>query len=338
MKALVLKETGLSIEAVEEGPLHPGHARLQVLQAGLCGSDMHRIHKPIPGASSVLGHEFVGRILEFNPLEPDSCSPIQIGDVAAACPTLPCGGCPNCRTQNDHLCHAFHSIGRDVRGAFAERVDVPLSNLAVVPENIPYKPVVLADVVAVCLHAIDEIAGDVLDKTCLVIGDGAIGTVLAAVLSRRGAKTVSISGKYTENYDLLSSISSVQRADGNDRSLYDCVFETVGRTQLASLEQAIARVAIRGKIIALGVFPPGFPISFDNRALFLKEASLSASVAYKKDSFFRAVQFLMQNPDLAQLITHEFPILDYEKGVELMNNKWKSPPVIKIVYNFDSLS
>ena len=336
MKALVLREDSLRIEEVEEGELLPGHARLQVLKAGLCGSDMHRFNKPGVGQTAILGHEFVGKVLDLNPGNDGGRISTRIGDIAAACPTLPCAGCQNCRSDNDHLCSSFHGVGRDVRGAFAERVDVPLANLFTIPEGVSYQPSVLADVVAVCLHAIDEIAVNVVGKRCLVVGDGAVGTTLAAVLSKRGAKSVSLSGKHPQNHELLASIAPVQVVDRDDKTQYECVFATVGRRQLDTIEQAISSVAVRGRIIALGVFPPDFPISFNNRSLFLKEASLSASVAYKKDHFARAVQFLLAHPDLAVLITHEFDFSDFAKGIDAMNDKSTTPPVVKVVYNFDN--
>ena len=102
-----------------------------------------------------------------------------------------------------------------------------------------------------------------------------------------------------------------------------------------TIKQSIENVAVRGKIIALGVFPPGFPIGFDNRSLFLKEASLTASVAYKNNYFAQAVKFLTANPDFSKFITHEFQFADFLKGVSLMRNKGDESAVVKIIYRFD---
>lgn len=337
MKALVLRENSLKIEEVDEPKLLPGHARLQVLKAGLCGSDMHRINQPNRDRALVLGHEFVGRVIDVNVGSIHDQTLIQIDNIAAGRPTLPCGVCQNCVVGNDNICTSFHGIGRDVSGAFAEHVDVPLSNLCIIPEGMPHKPSVMADVVAVCLHAIDEIAVDVVGKSCLVIGDGAIGATLAVILHTKGAKSVSISSKHKANHQLLSLIAPVVAVDQGDTNQYEYVFETVGRQQLDTIEQAISSVGVRGKIIALGVFPPDFQITFNNRTLFLKEASLTASVAYKGKYFSKAVEFLIANPELATLITHEFDINDFAKGIEAMKNKPESSPVIKVIYSLDKL-
>ena len=58
----------------------------------------------------------------------------------------------------------FSRNRRDRPGAFAEKVNVPISNLVCIPENSIYRNYVLADVVAVCLHAIEDMAGNVQGK------------------------------------------------------------------------------------------------------------------------------------------------------------------------------
>ena len=336
MKALVLRNSSLEIEIVNQRKLALGDARLQVLHAGLCGSDIHKIENYQNSTPLILGHEFVGKVIDVKRGAFREQIGIQINDIVAACPTLPCNECKNCATNNDHLCESFHAIGRDIPGAFSEYVDIPVSNLIKIPENVSSRNIVLADVVAVCLHAIYEIAVDVAGKKCLVIGDGAIGSMMSAILHILGARSVSICGRHSENYKLLSSIIPVKRVHRDDADEYECVFETVGRSQIDTIQQAISNVGVRGKIIALGVFPPNLQISFNNRALFLKEASLTASVAYKQKYFFQAVEFLIAHPNLAELITQELVFRDFSTGLQLMKAKKDDSPVIKVVYRFDN--
>lgn len=337
MKALISKENSLGIEELESPDLQHGHARLQVLYAGLCGSDMHRINGRGGINPQILGHELVGKVVDIKGNDAKVSAPAQIGDVVAACPTLPCNECQNCVAGNDHICTSFHGIGRDAPGGFASHVDVPTSNLHKLSEKEPYKLGVLADVVAVCLHAIDDVAGNVAQKKCLVIGDGAIGSALSVLLHARGASEITISGRHQKNHELLSSFAPIRAANKPDTGQYDFVFETVGRAQLETMEQAVSSVAIRGKIIALGVFPPDFQIAFNNRTLFLKEASLTSSVAYKQKYFPRAIEFLMSHPEWAGFITHEFRFDDFERGLQIMNNKDGNSPVIKVIFNFDNM-
>lgn len=331
MKAAVLNNGRIDIEEVALPNLAHGNARIQLMHAGLCGSDMHRINmEHNSGQGFILGHEFVGKVIDINGIR--ETTSIGVDDVVAGCPILPCGGCSNCSDERDNLCKAFHAIGRDNNGAFAEYVDVPINSAHRLPQSENYKKFVLADVVAVCLHAIDDIAMDVEDKNCLIIGDGAIGAALSVILKVKGAKSIAISSRHNENYNLIKGLSAAAPL-GEVSGNFNFVFETVGRAQLETLELSLRRVETRGKIIMLGVFPPGFELRFDNRKLFLKEASLTSSVAYKSIYFQKALHFIEGHPEIEGLITQEYAFADFNQGIKLMRNKPPETPVIKIIYN-----
>lgn len=334
MKAIVLRSDSIEIEDIDEVPLLPGQAKIEMMYAGLCGSDINRFNNYNENHASVLGHEGVGRIVEVNNISNEVS--IKIGDVVVACPTLACGNCTNCNSGNDHICNSFHAIGRDLPGAFAEYMNVPFANIHKLSDNENYRYGVLADIVAVCLHAVDDVAQDVKNKNCLVIGDGAIGAMLAAILYFKEARKISIFGKHKENQNLVSSICAIQSiSEKESPGDFDYVFETVGRSQMETINQAIMSVGIRGMIVALGVFPPNFVLSFNNRDLFLKEARLSSSVAYKQKYFPQALKMLEVHPELESLITQEISFEEFKKGLIKMNNKKEYAPVIKVVYSFD---
>ncbi|MBI4232576.1 alcohol dehydrogenase catalytic domain-containing protein [Candidatus Peregrinibacteria bacterium] len=332
MKAAVLSKGSVHIEEVALPALEEGHARIKLMHVGLCGSDMHRFDAQRESDQNViLGHEFVGRVVEINGIQ-DSVQ-LQVNDAVAGCPVLPCGECGNCSHDSDNLCEGFHAIGRDSRGAFAEYVDAPISSVFRLPDQEHTKKFVLADVVAVCLHAADDIAGNIAGKKCLIIGDGAIGACLALVLKARGADGVAVASRHQDNFDLINRVSSADKL-ADDPDDFDLVFETVGRTQLETLELSLSRVATRGKIIVLGVFPPGFELKFDNRKLFLKEASLTASVAYKASYFAAALAFIHEHPEIEELITQEYPFESFDEGLKTMRDKAAAnEAVVKVVYN-----
>jgi threonine dehydrogenase-like Zn-dependent dehydrogenase len=61
------------------------------------------------------------------------------------------------------------------------------------------------------------------------------------------------------------------------------------------------------------VFPENKDISFNNRDLFLKEASLNSSVSYKTKYFNSAIEVLRNNPNFEKIITHEFDLINFKK-------------------------
>ena len=73
----------------------------------------------------VIGHEFVGEVVEFG----SNVSDFQVGDRVSGEGHVVCGRCRNCMAGRRHLC--AHSIGLGVQraGAFAEFVALPMTNI-----------------------------------------------------------------------------------------------------------------------------------------------------------------------------------------------------------------
>ena len=100
--------------------MNDGEAKVKVLYAGLCGSDMHRIDHYDGDQPLVLGHEFVGEVVDINCDNIRDSVNAKIGDIVAS-PTLPCNECENCAEGNDNLCNSFHGIGEIVLGLLQKR-------------------------------------------------------------------------------------------------------------------------------------------------------------------------------------------------------------------------
>ena len=310
--------------------------RVKVNYAGLCGSDVQKIQHwrgfPHNRDKIVLGHEFVGTVEE---------APFKLGlagKSVVVCPLLPCGRCLNCREGNDNLCEKFEAIGRTRDGGFAEYVDVPEENVFILPAGMNPKLAVITDVVAVCLHAVFERRKK--GKSALVIGDGAIGVTLSAVLDGLGYE-VCLLAKHLSTVALLKTqklkIKVCTSAEQIQTERFDCVYETVGRAQNKTVTDALMFVKPRGEVVCLGVFPEDHDLIFNNRLLFLKEAFLTSSVSYKQKYFKKALLFLAKNPGFDFIITNELPFSCFEEGVKLMLSKDQTVPVLKIIYNLTKI-
>ena len=96
---------------------------IRVHKTGICGTDLHIYdwdawaQKTIP-VPMVVGHEFVGEIVEFG----SNVSDFAAGDLVSGEGHVVCGRCRNCMAGRRHLC--AHTIGLGVNrpGAFAEYV------------------------------------------------------------------------------------------------------------------------------------------------------------------------------------------------------------------------
>lgn len=133
MKALVYE--GLGDLRLEERPMpvlqDPRDAIVRVTRSTICTSDLHikngAVPRAVPGV--VLGHEFVGQVIEAGPalsLRPGS-------RVAANCETF-CGDCWFCKRGWVNNCvHGGWLLGCRIDGCQAEYVRVPFADTGLTP-------------------------------------------------------------------------------------------------------------------------------------------------------------------------------------------------------------
>src|SRR5690606_22585335 len=99
MKALVKRERGpgLWLEEVPVPEMGINDVRIEVLRTGICGTDLHIYNwdawaqKTIP-VPMVIGHEFVGRIIEIG----SNVHDFAIDDIVSGEGHVVCGRCRNC--------------------------------------------------------------------------------------------------------------------------------------------------------------------------------------------------------------------------------------------------
>ena len=114
MRALVKRKPaeGIWMEEVPVPRVGTNEVLIKVEKTAICGTDLH-IYKwdewsqrtITPGL--VIGHEFVGRIVEMGP----GVDNYQIGDRVSAEGHVTCGHCRNCRAGSRHLCTHTRGIG-----------------------------------------------------------------------------------------------------------------------------------------------------------------------------------------------------------------------------------
>ena len=119
MKAAVFQ--GINQMAVEE--LVTPRAGIEdvvvaVAACGICGSDLHTyVHGSFVAPGQVMGHEFVGTIVEAGP----AVEGMAVGDRVTASPLQPCHACPRCAEGRYNLCPKAwtQGIAYGKPGAFA---------------------------------------------------------------------------------------------------------------------------------------------------------------------------------------------------------------------------
>ena len=214
------------------------NAVVKVHLAGICSTDL-QIFKGYMNFKGVPGHEFVGSVSE-GPSE-------LVGKRVVGEINFGCGQCDYCHRDLSRHCPNRSVMGiLNADGAFAECVLVPVTNLHVVPENIPDEEAVFTEPLAAAFEILTQIQVDHGDEV-LVLGDGKLGNLCAQALRLTGAKITAL-GKHAEKLALIkkTGVRTMQLKDWQPR-LFDVVVEATGST--SGLELALSAVRPRGTLI-----------------------------------------------------------------------------------------
>ncbi|MCR4429493.1 MAG: alcohol dehydrogenase catalytic domain-containing protein [Tepidanaerobacteraceae bacterium] len=336
---------------VPEPCVLPGHVKIKVAYAGICGTDRHEYVGPnfIPAkkphrltgkmAPLIMGHEFSGVIVEVA----DDVKDWKVGDRVTASGNLFCGRCRWCREGRYNICEklGFNGLSRD--GGFAEYVVVPQHQLFKIPDKLSLKKAVLAEPLACGFHAA-KLLGDLTGQKIVIVGAGMIGiSCLIAAISRgsgkilvigRGNSKEQIIRKLWVDYAAAKLVDAVEYTKNwSDGEMADIVFECVGTEQTLDLSLRLSRNA--AKIMVMGVYE-SMP-RIDMNMFQEGERILMSSQAYI-DEIGVALQYLINNNfPMENLITSEI-ILDriVEDGFEeLIRNSGNHIKIIVKIADLD---
>ena len=158
MRGVVLDADGRPRLAELPEPRSP----LEVLACGLCGSDVEKLGRAPAG--TVLGHEVVV---------------LAEGRRLALVHHRPCGECSRCRDGHESTCEQF-ALPTIVPGGFAERVEK--TEGVELPDSLDDVRATMVEPLACVLRGVERVPRG----RVLIIGNGFVGRLFAAVLERRG--------------------------------------------------------------------------------------------------------------------------------------------------------
>lgn len=203
MKAFAIPKPGDKEGKVISIPIPtpgPDEALVKVLRAGVCNTDLE-ILQGYMGFSGVLGHEFVGRVVQVNSddaaIESQWMNARVCGDINVGCAA--CGVCENQHNLNARCPQMSrnHCPNRTVlgilkkNGTMAEYLTLPISNLHKVPDSMDDATAVFAEPLAAACRIVEQglvqYSPERPDKVA-ILGDGKLGLMIAEVLGREHAK------------------------------------------------------------------------------------------------------------------------------------------------------
>jgi L-iditol 2-dehydrogenase len=343
MKAAVYRAVDdVRTETVPVPEIGAGEVLVRIDTCGICGTDLKKIHTGSHAAPRVFGHEMAGTIAAVG----DGVRGFAVGDRVMAFHHIPCGECFYCRKKTFAQCETYKKvgttagIGEPAGGGFAEYIrvmdwivgdGVTPAGLIKIPDDIPFEQAAFIEPVNTCFKAVKLLALEP-DDTVLVIGQGSIGIILAALAAQTGA-TVLTSDMYPERHAIAAEFGLQHPLDARGDVVAACKTATEGRGADVALVAvgadaliATAMAAVRpgGRVMLFASTQHG-TAPFDPAAVCMDEKTLmgsySASVAIQQEGIDLVFEgYRSGKLDLTKLISHRFSLEDAAAGVHLASN------------------
>ena len=259
---------------------------------------------------------------------------------------IPCGECCYCRKQTFAQCETYKKVGTTAGlgaaagGGFAQYIrvmdwivgdGVKTAGLINIPDDIPFEQAAFIEPVNTCFKAIRLLKLEP-DDTVLVIGQGSIGILLAALAKQTGA-TVLTSDMYPERHAIAAQFGLDHPLDARGDVVAACKAATEGRGADVALVAvgadaliATAMQAIRpgGRVMLFASTQHG-TAPFDPAAVCMDEKTLmgsySASVAIQQEGIDLVFEgYRSGKLDLTKLISHRFTLEEASEAIDLASH------------------
>lgn len=232
-----------------------GEVVLRVEACGLCGSDLHAWRSD-PGYEwvqppVVLGHEFVGTVVESGPGVTGWAS----GDRAVVVSIQGCRTCPECIAGRTNRCRERRVIGLSYDGALAQYVRVASAYLVRIPYSMPALTAAAVEPMSVAAHATLTVGGVTAGMRVAVTGAGFVG-IACALLARHAGADVVLYGAARDAETRLPSAAALgirtEVVDGARFDEPDVWIEASGAQP--ALATAVLNTRPGGRISVVGMF------------------------------------------------------------------------------------
>jgi L-iditol 2-dehydrogenase len=286
----------------------PGHVVLEVVGAGICGTDLHIADGEYATVTPVtMGHEVAGSVVAVG----DGVDRSWLGvRVASETYFSTCGRCEHCLAGRVNLCLERRSIGTHVDGAFAPRLHVPVTNLHRLPDWLDGRVAALCEPLACVCHSVLPAVRD--GDEVLVIGPGPVG-LLAAQVALAGGGEVHVRGTPQDGLRLKAARGlGFETSTTEDSPVEaDVVLECSGSE--AGMASGLAAARRGGRYVQIGL--AGRPVALPFDLVIFHELTITSGFASTPASWTAALELVTERRvALEPLLTEVVPLAEWQRA------------------------
>ena len=328
MKALVKTkpEKGIWLQDVKVPEPGINDVMIKVKKTAICGTDLH-IYMWDDWASKtiktpmIIGHEYSGIVHKIG----SGVKNIKLGDRVTGEGHIACGHCRNCRRGKKHVCQNTIGVGVNRDGAFAEYVIIPQENVLPLDDRISDEIASIMDPFGNAAHT--ALSFPVLGEDVLITGAGLIGSMAVAICRFAGARYVVVSDLSDSRLEIAKKMGATftvnpskgekikDAVDSLGMVGFDVGLEMSGSPQ--AFNEMIQNMYNGSKIALLGILPNDTTVPWD-KIIF---KALQIKGIYGREMFetwYKMEQMLISGLDISPIITHRYPMKDFQKGFDAM--------------------
>jgi L-iditol 2-dehydrogenase len=343
MQAAVYRgKDDVRLEMVPVPEIGTGELLVRVHTCGICGTDLKKILTGSHSAPRIFGHEMAGQIVAMG----KGVENFTIGNRVMVFHHIPCRECYYCRKKVFAQCPIYKQVGATAGfepsgGGFAEYIRVMdwivRKGVVKIPDQVSYEQASFIEPVNTCLKAIESLYLQ-SDETVLVIGQGPIGIILAA-LAKRTCATVVTSDLYPQRLKISESFGLKHNVNAGSEDPALRVRELTGgrgadAVILATAGNSLIKPAMDatrpGGRIMLFAQTQRSEVAIDPAAVCMDEKTLMGSYSASVDLQEENVRLVFSGEiNFARLISHRFPLEESVEAIQLASHP--SPESMKIV-------
>jgi L-iditol 2-dehydrogenase len=350
MRAVVYRGVDdLRLETVSVPEIGAGELLVKIATCGVCGTDLKKVHTGSHSAPRIFGHEMAGVVARVGA----GVANFAVGDRVMVFHHVPCGSCYFCRKHAPSQCEVYKKVGATAGygaaagGGFSEYIRVMdwiVANRGVIkiPDHVPFEQAAFMEPLNTCHKGIKSLNLQP-DETVLVVGQGPIGVMLAALARRTGARILT-SDLYAERHELASGFGLNEPIVAGDPAHVKA--QVMAATEGRGADVAILASAYPTAIAeAMDLIRPGGKVLlfaqtqhgeswFDPGAVCIDEKSLVGSYSSSFEWLDEVIELVFDGYrngfDLTRLISHRLPLEQAMEAIRIASHPAASSMKIMI--------
>ena len=326
MKCVIIEKPGKVYLAEREMPaLAKGFARIRVMAAAICATDLEVIDGNIPANYPLTpGHEWAGIVAEVA----DGCDRTWIGKRVTGSNDVTCGVCEACRSGNWRYCKQFEEIGFRRNGAYAEYVDIPVYGLVELPDTLPFAHAALAEPLGVALGTWEKLEPK-YGKTCMIIGAGSIGLCCLAVAKAMGMRNIVVVATSSRRLEIAKRLGAYATVATREEDLFEAMKKyhpegtdyIIEATGIEECIQNSLKLCKKGGYVALAGYGRGKTMSIRMDDIHINNLHV-VGAGNNWNQHKKAIQMMADGAvDMSHFISETLDLSEFQKGLDDARNR-----------------